>query len=61
MSPWMYLYHGMMLLGETSWPDAHSRASQSCVYFGRVERVSRSDAAGALVVGVWRKEMSIRS
>lgn len=61
MSPWLYLYHGMMLLGETSWPDAHSRALQSWVYFGSVERVSRSDVAGALFVGAWRKEMSIRS
>lgn len=57
----VYLYHGMMLLGETSWPDAQSRVSQSCAYFGIVERVSRSDVAGALFVGAWRKEISIRS
>lgn len=61
MSPQVYLYHGMMLLGETSWPDAQSRVSQSCAYFRIVERVSRSDVAGALFVGAWRKERSIWS
>lgn len=56
MSARRYLYHGMMLLGETSCADAPSRA-----YLGIVERVSRLDVAGALLADAWRKEMSIRS